>query len=324
MSVQVLLTFGVVLAIVVGTYWLLIGREEAAEQASLRKRLKATRVSGPAAANRTGLLRTERPLSEIPWLNTLLAAFRSISGPAHDLIKASDVNLTVGSLLLTCAVVWAFVLAVLWQVSGSVLLGMVIGVPAAFLPVLVLRILAQRRMDKFEEQFPEAIDLTSRALKAGHAFTTALSLVAEEMPDPVGAEFKLAFDRQNFGMPLPDALRALGDRVPLVDARFFVTAVLTQRDVGGNLSEVLENLANVIRERFRVKRQVRVITAHARMTAWVLGIMPPLLAVVMAFVSPENLSVLWTHPTGVKMVVGAVLLQITGTLIISRLVKIEY
>ena len=107
----------------------------------------------------------------------------------------------------------------------------------------MLNVLANRRVAQFEEQFPEAIDLMSRALRAGHAFTTALSMVGEELPDPVGGEFKLAYDRQNFGMPLPDALRSLGARVPLIDARFFVTAVLTQREVGGNLSEVLENLA---------------------------------------------------------------------------------
>ena len=122
----------------------------------------------------------------------------------------------------------------------------------------VIQFKAKRRVRSFEEQFPEAIDLLARALRAGHAFITGLSMVAEEMPDPVGTEFKLAFDRQNFGMPLPDALRALGERVPLLDARFFVTAVLTQREAGGNLSEVLDNLASVIRERFRVKRQVRV------------------------------------------------------------------
>ena len=186
--------------------------------------------------------------------------------------------MNVGTLLLACGVAFIGAFLLVWRLSGTVVLALPLGVLAGAGPPFVLNILANRRVAKFEEQFPEAIDLMSRALRAGHAFTTALSMVGEELPDPVGGEFKLAYDRQNFGMPLPDALRSLGARVPLIDARFFVTAVLTQREVGGNLSEVLENLAEVIRERFKVKRQVRVVTAHGRMTAWVLGSMPPVLA----------------------------------------------
>ena len=151
----------------------------------------------------------------------------------------------------------------------------VVGVFCLYLPIWFVSFMAKRRLIKFEEQFPEAIELLSRALRAGHAFTTGLSMVAEEMPEPVGTEFRLAYDRQNFGMPMPEALRSLGERVPLLDARFFVTAVLTQREAGGNLAEVLDNLAAVIRERFKVKRQVRVITAHARITGWVLAMLPP-------------------------------------------------
>ncbi len=184
--------------------------------------------------------------------------------------------------------------------------------------------IAGRRVMKFEEQFPEAIDLLARALRAGHAFTSGLSMVAEELPAPVGTEFRLAYDRQNFGMPLPAALKELGERVPLLDAKFFVTAVLTQRDAGGNLSEVLDNLASVIRERFKVKRQVRVVTAHARMTGWVLAMLPPGLGVALTFLSPENMSVLWTDPLGIKFLVGALILQVIGTLIIRKLVDIEY
>jgi tight adherence protein B len=149
-------------------------------------------------------------------------------------------------------------------------------------------------------------------------------MVADEMPDPVGTEFRLAYDRQNFGMPMPDALKALGERVPLLDARFFVTAVLTQRESGGNLSEVLDNLAGVIRERFKVKRQVRVVTAHARITGWVLCMLPPGLGVILTLMSPEHMSLLWTHPTGIKMVVVALILQVAGTLIIRKLVDVEY
>ncbi len=145
----------------------------------------------------------------------------------------------------------------------------------AMVPYLVVRHMRTRRLEKFEEQFPESIELMARALRAGHTFPTGLQMVAEEMADPVGAEFKLVYDSQNFGMPMSDALKAFAGRIPILDARFFVTAVLTQRETGGNLSEVLDNLASVIRDRFKVKRQVRVVTAHGRITGWILAGLPP-------------------------------------------------
>ncbi len=129
-----------------------------------------------------------------------------------------------------------------------------------------------KRLQTFEEQFPEAIDLIARALRAGHALTTGLGMVADEIPAPVGEEFRRLYDEQNFGMSLPEAMRAMARRVPVLDARFFVTAVLTQREAGGNLSEVLDNLASVMRERFKMKRQVRVASAHGRMSAWILSL----------------------------------------------------
>ena len=159
---------------------------------------------------------------------------------------------------------------------------------------------------KFEEQFPEAIELIARALRAGHAFTTGLALVAEELPDPVGGEFRLVYDRQNFGMPVADALHLFAERVPLLDARFFVTAVLTQRESGGNLAEILDNLGVVIRQRFRVRRQIRVVTAHARLTGWVLVAMPLATALAMLVVAPDHILTLVTDPLGIQMLVAAV------------------
>ena len=128
--------------------------------------------------------------------------------------------------------------------------------------------------------------------------TTGLSMVGDEMAEPVGPEFRLLFDQQNFGMPLPQALKAFADRIPILDARFFVTAVLTQRDAGGNLSEVLDNLSSIIRDRFRVKRQVRVISAHGRITGWILSALPVSLALFFAFSSPETYRKFYTDPLG--------------------------
>jgi tight adherence protein B len=191
-------------------------------------------------------------------------------------------------------------------------------------PFMYVKYMKNKRLRKFEEQFPEAIDLIGRALRAGHAFTTGLAMAAEEIPKPVGEEFKLLYDRQNFGMPLPEAMKAFAARVPIIDARFFVTAVLTQRETGGNLGEVLDNLASVIRDRFRVKRQIRVLTAHGRITGWILAGMPPALAAAMMMTTPSHLRMMINDPLGVQMIVGALVLQVIGTLVIRKLVNIPY
>lgn len=320
----VLLTFGVVLAIFIGLYWLIVLGPEGAEQAALRKRLKVGRAGVTRKSAEPGLIRERAPLSDIGFLDTFLQTLERISKPAQRLLDTAGVNATVGTLLLMCAVSALAAYALVFYFFRVPYVALVVGVCFAYVPVAVVQYKARQRVLMFEEQFPEAIDLLSRALRAGHAFTTGLSLVAEELPDPVGTEFRLAFDRQNFGMPLPDALKGLAERVPLLDAKFFVTAVLTQREAGGNLAEVLDNLSSVIRERFRVKRQVRVVTAHARMTGWVLVLLPPVLAIVLTILSPAHMSELWTDPMGIKMVTAALIGQIVGSLIIRKLVDIEY
>jgi tight adherence protein B len=322
MPLPVLITFALTFGIIFAGYYLAVLKPEQEEQTSLRRRLKTN--IGAVRNAVAGLRRQESRMSAIPVVHQILQAAGGITGPFQRLIDRSGLELTVATLLLMvlCAGAVAY-LAVLY-VSHFVIAAAVIAVACAYIPIWFVNHMAKRRVYKFEEQFPEAIDLLSRALKAGHAFTTGLSMVAEEMPDPVGTEFRLAYDRQNFGMPMPEALKSLGERVPLLDARFFVTAVLTQREAGGNLAEVLDNLAAVIRERFKVKRQIRVITAHARITGWVLALLPPSLGVVLTLLSPEHMSLLWTDPTGIKMTVVALVLQIVGTLIIRKLVDVEY
>ena len=144
-----------------------------------------------------------------------------------------------------------------------------------------------KRFEKFEELFPEAIDTLARAVRAGHAFTTALELITNEIAEPVAGEFRQLFEEQKFGMPVRDALMNLTDRMPLVDVKFFVTAVMLQRETGGNLAEILDNLSYVIRERFKIQRQVRVYTAQGRLTMALLMGMPPIIVVVMLVLNPE-------------------------------------
>ena len=315
-------TFIGVLAIVLGLYWLLIVRSEQQSTVALRKRLK--RTPGAAAARRLGLAKEEQQLSSVGGLNRLLGRASSVTAPLTKLIEQADSKLTVGLFVLMSGTAALAGYTIPTLLTGFRGIGLLIGVLAAFGPYVYLRWKRGRRLLQFEERFPEAIDLIARALRAGHAFTTGLGMVADEIPDPVGSEFKLLYDRQNFGMPLPDALRAFAERIPLLDARFFATAVLTQREAGGNLSEVLDNLARVVRERFKVKRQVRVVSAHARMTGFALVGLPPATGIAMMSIAPENAKLLVTDPLGIKMVIVAIILQVTGGLVVKRMVNIEY
>jgi tight adherence protein B len=193
----------------------------------------------------------------------------------------------------------------------------------AALPFIVLLRKRTLRLRRFEEHFPEALDLLSRAIKAGHAFTTAMGMVADDATDPIGPEFKKTFDEQNFGLPLKDALNNLSMRIPLLDVRFFATAVLIQRETGGNLSEILDNLSYVVRERFKILRQVRVYTAHGRMTGYVLLGLPAVLAVALMFINPEHMNLLFTERMGRLMLMGTVVMQTVGYVWIRKIVTIE-
>ena len=315
------LVFGMVLAIVCGAYWLAVLRPEQAGEAQLRKRLSGTRTTGPV---REVLVKEVERLSTLPAFNSLLSGQSHLVGPLKTLVEQSGVKVTVGVVLLASALGGALALLVGQWLSGRFWVGLLLAALALPIPVAALRWKRAKRIAKFEELFPEAIDLLSRALRAGHAFTTGLGMVAEELPQPISSEFRLLFDRQNFGLPLDEALRDFAERVPLLDARFFATAVLTQREAGGNLSEVLDNLAAVIRDRFTLKRQVRAKSAHGRVTGWVLSAMPPVLALILLVISPGYLRPLVEEPAGIRLIVVGVTLQVVGTLIIRKIVRVDF
>ena len=233
-------------------------------------------------------------------------------------MKASISGVLLVSTLL--AVGLGLVAGLMAKASWAILVGGGIGF---LLPFLVLKMKRARRMRAFEEQFPEGLDLISRALKAGHAFATGLKMVADEMPEPVGPEFRKTFDEQNFGLPMKDSLDNLAFRIPLLDVRFFATAVLIQRETGGNLSEILENLAHVVRERFKILRQVRVYTAHGRFTGYVLLALPAVLAIALMFINPEHMNLLFRERMGQMMLMGALVMQALGFLWIQQVIKIE-
>jgi tight adherence protein B len=238
-------------------------------------------------------------------------------------IEQSGVKTTVSSLLLM-ACGSAVVLALIVTMAVRAPWGLPVGAGFGFvMPFAVLNVKRTRRMRTFEEAFPEALDLIARALKAGHAFATGLKMVADEMEEPVGPEFRKTFDEQNFGLPLKDALDNLTQRVPHIDVRFFATAVLIQRETGGNLSEILENLAHVVRERFKILRQVRVYTAHGRMTGYVLLALPAFLCIALSFINPDHMNLLFRERMGQMMLMAALVMQTVGYLWIRQVVKIE-
>lgn len=238
-------------------------------------------------------------------------------------IDQSGMKASISGVLLVALVlagVFALVAAMVTHATMSMPVGAAIGFA---LPFMVLRYKRTKRLRAFEEAFPEALDLISRALKAGHAFATGLKMVADEMTEPVGPEFRKTFDEQNFGLPLKDALENLTFRVPLLDMRFFATAVLIQRETGGNLSEILENLAHVVRERFKILRQVRVYTAHGRLTGYVLLALPAVLAIALSFINPEHMNMLFRERMGQMMLMVAIVMQFIGFIWIKQVVKIE-
>jgi tight adherence protein B len=264
----------------------------------------------------------EQPDGPLPALDRLIKGTEK----GHALgrwIEQSGSKKSVGSVVVSAFVFGiglAFVTTLIVRAPWGLPLGFAIGFSV---PFALLNVRRGRRMRKFEEEFPEALDLISRALKAGHAFATGLKMVADEMQEPVGPEFRKTFDEQNFGLPLKDALENLTQRVPILDVRFFATAVLIQRETGGNLSEILENLAHVVRERFKILRQVRVYTAHGRMTGYVLLALPAVLCVALYFINPDHMNLLFRDRMGQTMLIVAVVMQTFGYFWIRQVVKIE-
>ena len=315
--------FLVVLGIVCGAYWMFVLLPEDDAQRRLHRRLKGG--SDKTRARRHSVLKKEP--EDTVKLEVLEAVLNRAGGklqPLRRLVDQSGVRVTISALVLASGCLLLFTLLLVFSLTARPLAGLVAGVVAASLPFIYLHRVRTKRLRKFEEGFPDAIDLIARSLRAGHAFSTGLSMVAEEVDAPVGTEFKTIYEQQNYGIPMSDALKGLAQRVSLVDVRFFVTAVLTQREAGGNLAEVLNNLATVIRERFKVKRQVRVLSAHGRMSGWILAGLPPALAFAFMLVVPTHLESLFNDPLGVRMVVVALVLQVLGMLVIRRIVNIEY
>jgi tight adherence protein B len=291
------------------------------ERRRLNKRLAD--VSAPIEALLDGDALVKKPdQGPLPMVDRL-ASRTSAGSWLATLIAQSGVRTTPSAIVILTLVLGALAALVAHFLLRLWFMPPIAGLVGAFLPTGYLLNRRSARMRRFEEQFPEALDLLSRALRAGHAFQSAMGMVGDELKEPVGPEFKKTFDQQNFGLPLRDSLMQLSDRVPILDVRFFVTAVLIQRETGGNLSEILDNLGRVVRERFKILREVRTHTAHGRFTAFVLLSLPAALAVMLSMISPGHMEPLFTERMGQTLILGAIVMQTIGFIWIKKIIKIE-
>lgn len=287
----------------------------------LRDRLSTAQKPAEQATPDLALLRDE-VLSKIPAFDTFLRRSERVS-LLQKMLAQGNVDVRAGNFLVLCVGSAVALAAIAFIAGGNLIFGWVGALAGFFIPYAYASHMRNKRFQKFEEKFPEAIDTLARAVRAGHAFTTALEMIANEVSEPVAGEFRQLYEEQKFGLPVRDALLNLADRVPLVDIKFFVTAVMLQRETGGNLAEILDNLSYVIRERFKILRQVRVHTAQGRLTMVLLMALPPTIVVIMLLLNPGFIQPLFADPIGHALIVGGITLQTLGYFVIRRIIRIQ-
>src|SRR5713101_7356039 len=286
------------------------------------ERLDAVMISDSQGQDEVLDIRRQELLSTIPWLNRWLQGI-DLFPRLRLLLYQAELNWTVGGLLLMCIFAWVIAgNTIYWRTEAGVF-STVVSALASAAPLLYVLHKRSRRFNRFEERLPNALDMMVSALRAGHSLNSAIGTVAKEAGEPVAREFKKCFDEQNFGLELRNAMQNLAGRVPIDDVRMMVTAILIQKESGGNLAEILEKVASIIRDRFRLKRQIRVHTAQGRLTGWILSILPVVLGLGLYLVNPENMSLLWKRPFGVKMLYTATVMTIIGALIIRKIVRVR-
>jgi len=288
----------------------------------IKERLANERKAPERAAEEELALLRDEQLSDIPAIDTILRRSQRVTD-LQKLLAQAGMSMRAGNFLGISALsgVGATLIAYVFgkRVEGAwiaLLIGFII-------PYSYASIRRNKRFEKFEELFPQAIDTLARAVRAGHAFTTALEMITNEVAEPVSSEFRQLYEEQKFGMPVRDALMNLTDRVPLVDVKFFVTAVMLQRETGGNLAEILDYLSYVIRERFKIQRQVRVYTAQGRLTMALLMGMPPIIVTMMLVLNPSFIRPLFSDPIGHTLLVLGITLQTVGYFVIRKIIRIQ-
>jgi tight adherence protein B len=267
-------------------------------------------------------IRKREMMSAVPTLNQWLMRLE-FAPKLRTLLSQADLQWTTGTLLLLSAVCFVVPSYVAYYRTEALFLSILLGLATGSIPLFYVLFKRRRRFSKFEEEFPHTLDLMVGALRAGHSLFSALDVAAAESPEPIRSELRLCFDEQNYGLDIKTAMMNLLTRVPLQDLRIVVTAMLIQRESGGNLAEIFDKASYIIRERFRLKRQVRVHTAQGRMTGWILSLLPVILGFALYFVNPTYMSILWTTPVGIKLLWGGAVGTIAGSLIIRKIVGMD-
>lgn len=267
-------------------------------------------------------LRKDESVSSIPWLNRKLHNLELVPH-LRRLLGQAALDWSPGRLLAMMAACFAVPAAVIILRFGMLLPALGVGLLLAAAPYGFVRFKRSRRFNKFEAGLPEALDLMVSALRAGHSLVAAMGLVSRECADPVGGEFRICFEEQNYGLEMKAALDNMTTRVPLQDVRMVSTAIMIQKESGGNLAEVLDKTSNLIRDRYRLKRQIKTHTAQGRMTGWVLTLVPLALGIAMYFANPEMMSVLWHRDIGIKLIWASAGLTCLGGFVINRIVDID-
>lgn len=309
--------FLAILLLVEGTY-LVVRNRMNPEVKHLRERLKVLSLTN-YSEKEVDLLR-KKTLSQVPWLNRLLLSIRWTQN-LDQLLQQANIRHPIGFFILLSVLlasggglIASFVTPVL-IVPTIALLGLV--------PFVYIYVKKRKRMRKFERQLPDTMDLIARALKAGHALSGGLQLVGEEFGDPIGTEFERTVNEINFGVAVPEALKALARRVDCNDLKFFVMSVIIQRETGGNLAEILENIARLIRERFKLHGRIRVLSAEGKLSAIILVAIPFFLGFVLSIINPEYINTLFEDPIGIVLVVFACVMMALGILMMKKMVAIR-
>lgn len=302
--------------------YLLVSRSSDAKRARLNERLADAIRSSVDSTDTEVRLAREELLSEIPWLDRILVKLQATS-KIKRMIDQADLQITVMRLVLFSLTAGVLAVLAVSIVNPSYLLMGIFGFIAAALPFLHVSLTRKKRLKKFLQLLPDALDLMSRSLSAGHAFTEALHMVATEMPEPIATEFRRTYEEQNLGLSLKLALENLTRRIPLLDLRMCVTAVLIQRETGGNLSELLEKVAHTIRERFRIMEDLKTLTLSSRWSAWLLCALPIFLAIYVSVMNPDYMDVMWRDSRGHWLLALAATMQVLGMLLVQKIMKIR-
>lgn len=312
-----LAAFLAVVLVIEGGY-LIWDNSKGPEVKRLERRLRALSAGGQSDVKRL----LKRSQDDLPFLDRMLLQLPRVQG-LDRIIEQSGSPMSVTRLLVFSLLIGFGTLIVLSILSVPVWAQFAIAVVASMLPIMFIMFRRRTRLEKIEKQMPEAVDLIARALRSGHAFQSGLQMVGDELNEPIADEFAILADEINFGIPIHDAFMNLSARVPLDDVRFFSIAVLLQRETGGNLAEILDNIAALIRARFRLLGKIRVLSAEGRLSAWILTLLPIGTALLINLINPGFMSVLWTDPAGLNLVYLCLTLALAGIVWMWRIIKIR-